>query len=615
MNGERHPFERIALSLSGGGTRAVGFHLGSMSYLDRIGLLDNVRMLSTVSGGSVVGMGYAAYSKIPKAGERPLKTLYGELRESLPQNPAQLVGLLQKAYHKQPVAPSGRRTMIANMAELYNHLFKFCHDKRFDLFWGGEPIHLEEIVFNATEFMTGVGFRFHKSVDDRPSGSEFAVLSAGYARQARLCDILASSTCIPVGFEPLEFPDDFRWPDDTVSVPKNRKTCDAICRELPANPNKPDRKKSVTLMDGGVYDNQGVFSILNIIGLTYDSRRAPEKKGDAYIPRDINLAGMFGGSGRQEPAERPANDIDLFIVSDTPLREMPIYEMANKPEKTGFLNLEKLKWIVSITLILLTGSTLFMGYAYFSTLLSDPHRLANWQNHIWDIFIYVIPLLLLLVCAGGGFFLLGRLKKYFGSRPAFRNNPDLRPKLWQYFKKRKFSDLAYMIESRLSSAIAMSSDVFMNRIRFLGLARVFNLPPLKGKVIINVIDSMIRDRQTLNNEAATSEVQNESIASLLDGAERLCDDTVSKASTVGTQFWLATEDMADLLACGQATMCYNLLRHMERMKKDGLAEIKSDLFKKIYHQAATDWEKLKAIPYYMMDDPYRDQNLQNPGQK
>lgn len=97
MSDEGHPFERIALSLSGGGTRAVGFHLGSMSYLDRIGLLEKVRMLSTVSGGSAVGMGYAVYSKTPKVGERPLKTLYRELRESLPQDPAQLVGLLQKA--------------------------------------------------------------------------------------------------------------------------------------------------------------------------------------------------------------------------------------------------------------------------------------------------------------------------------------------------------------------------------------------------------------------------------------------------------------------------------------------------------------------------------------
>jgi hypothetical protein len=279
--------------------------------------------------------------------------------------------------------------------------------------------------------------------------------------------------------------------------------------------------------------------------------------------------------------------------------------MATKPKTGGFLDLAKLKWIVSITLLLLTGSTLFMGYDYFSTLLSDPHRLADWHNYIWDMFIYVIPLLLLLVCVGGGLFLSGRLKNYFGSSPAFRNNPDLRPKLWHYFKRRKFSDLGYMFESRLSSAIAMSSDVFMNRIRFLGLARVFNLPPLKGKVIINVIDSLIRDKRTSQGEAANSDEQNESIARLLGGADRLCDDTVAKASKVGTQFWLATEDMADLLACGQATMCYNLLRQMDQMKKDSHADTKSDQFKKIYQQAATDWEKLKANPYYLMDDPYR----------
>ncbi len=604
MNDERHPFDRIALSLSGGGTRAVGFHLGSMAYLGRIGLLDKVRILSTVSGGSAVGMGYSVYCKKPKAGERPLMTLYRELRECLPKNPADLVELLQKAYDKQPVAPSGRRTLIANMAELYNHLFNFCNDKRFNLFWGGDSIHMEDIVFNATEFMTGVGFRFHKSADDRPSGSEFAILPPEYAKQARLCDILASSTCIPVGFEPFEFPDDFRWPDDTASVPKVRKTRDAICRQMPEIPNKPDPNRSITLMDGGVYDNQGIFSILNILGLTYDSARDREKQSDAYVSRDINLAGMFGGGGREEPAEHRARDIDLFIVSDTPVRDLPIYEMAEKPKKSGWLDLEKLKWIISITLLLLTGSTLFMGFAYFST-LSDTGHFESWRNHIWDMFIYVIPLLLLLVCVGGGLFLSGRLKDYFGSQPAFRNNPELRPRLWKYFKKRKFSDLGYMIESRLSSAIAMSSDVFMNRIRFLGLARVFNLPPLKGKVIINVIDSLIRDKLTLQGDDAPSDAGSKSIAELLAGADMLCDDTVAKASTVGTQFWLATEDMADLLACGQATMCYNLLRHMDWMKKNNSPETENDYFKKLYQQAAGDWEILKSNPYYLMNDPYK----------
>ena len=610
MSNDQHPFARIAISLSGGGTRAVGFHLGSLSYLDRVGLLENVRMLSTVSGGSAVGMGYAVYTALPNDGERPLKKLYRELRESIPRDPAQLVELLQKAYDKQPVAPSGRRTMIANMAELYNHLFEFCGNKTFDIFWQGESNHLEEIVFNATEFRTGVGFRFHKSSNnqDGPSGSEFACLPSKYARLARLCDILAASTCIPVGFEPIEFPNDFRWPDDTTSIPKVRKICDEICRELPGDPKKPDDRKSITLMDGGVYDNQGVFSILKILGLTYDSRRDREKGDDDYIPRDINLAGLFGGGGREEPAEHRAHDIDLFIVSDTPIREIPIYEMAKNPQKVGYLDPEKLKWIISITLLLLTGSTLFMGYAYFSTLLSDPHRLEHWQNHILDMFIYVIPLLLLLVCIGGGLFLSGRLKKYFGSQPTFRNNPELRPRVWRYLKKRKFSDLGYLLESRLSSAIAMSTDIFMNRIRFLGLARVFNLPPLKGKVIINVIDAIIRDKETVEKQAAGSEKPNESMAKLLDGVDRLCGDTVAKASTVGTKFWLETEDMADLLACGQATMCYNLLRHMDEMKRKDSPLAKNDHFQNLYLQAAKDWETLKANPYYLMNDPYMDLN-------
>ena len=171
MTTNQQPFERIALSLSGGGTRAVGFHLGTMSYLDRVGLLEKVRMLSTVSGGSAVGMGYAVYTTLPEDGQRPLMKLYSELRECLPRDPSKLVELLQKAYNRQPVAPSGRKTLIANMAELYNHLFKFCDDRIFDIFWQHKSTHLEEIVFNATEFRTGVGFRFHRSSNTRRSRS------------------------------------------------------------------------------------------------------------------------------------------------------------------------------------------------------------------------------------------------------------------------------------------------------------------------------------------------------------------------------------------------------------------------------------------------------------
>ena len=58
------PFEKIALSLSGGGYRAAAFHLGSMAYLDHakfdgISLLENVKIISTVSGGTITGVFYA----------------------------------------------------------------------------------------------------------------------------------------------------------------------------------------------------------------------------------------------------------------------------------------------------------------------------------------------------------------------------------------------------------------------------------------------------------------------------------------------------------------------------------------------------------------------------
>jgi NTE family protein len=52
--------ERIGLALSGGGSRAMAFHLGCLRALDKLGLLNRVEVLSTVSGGSVIGALYAA---------------------------------------------------------------------------------------------------------------------------------------------------------------------------------------------------------------------------------------------------------------------------------------------------------------------------------------------------------------------------------------------------------------------------------------------------------------------------------------------------------------------------------------------------------------------------
>src|SRR6266496_2999044 len=49
----------IGLALSGGGSRAIAFHLGCLRALDDLGLLERVDVLSTISGGSVIGAYYA----------------------------------------------------------------------------------------------------------------------------------------------------------------------------------------------------------------------------------------------------------------------------------------------------------------------------------------------------------------------------------------------------------------------------------------------------------------------------------------------------------------------------------------------------------------------------
>src|SRR2546426_238047 len=49
----------IGLALSGGGSRAMAFHLGCLRALDDLGILGRIGVLSTISGGSVVGALYA----------------------------------------------------------------------------------------------------------------------------------------------------------------------------------------------------------------------------------------------------------------------------------------------------------------------------------------------------------------------------------------------------------------------------------------------------------------------------------------------------------------------------------------------------------------------------
>lgn len=55
--------ERIGLALSGGGSRAVAFHLGCLRALHDRGILPRIAVLSSVSGGSVIAALYAYFDE------------------------------------------------------------------------------------------------------------------------------------------------------------------------------------------------------------------------------------------------------------------------------------------------------------------------------------------------------------------------------------------------------------------------------------------------------------------------------------------------------------------------------------------------------------------------
>src|ERR1043165_610993 len=54
---------RLGMALSGGGFRAAFFHIGILAQMARLGLLRHVEVISTVSGGSIIGALYYLYLK------------------------------------------------------------------------------------------------------------------------------------------------------------------------------------------------------------------------------------------------------------------------------------------------------------------------------------------------------------------------------------------------------------------------------------------------------------------------------------------------------------------------------------------------------------------------
>jgi predicted acylesterase/phospholipase RssA len=292
---------KIALAFSGGGYRAACFCLGTLSYLEKLkvkekSLLNHVVALSTVSGGTITG---AAYAIGLKKGE-PFHAIYRSLYRFIKE--ADLVGLsLDRLISKEGWGEGRVKSLINAFADVYDkELFR---EETFGTILSDEPaVHLKHISFNATEFSNALQFRFQWSEKiNNAETNEFARgiignndfrISEDAAREIRMADILAASSCFPGGFEPINFPTDFIRPN-SVNL-----------RKLSKEEGYP-----VGLMDGGIVDNQGIEPILLAEKRMKRSRANTEQQG---------------------------NELDLIIISDVASPYMEDYQASMQRPAKGW---------------------------------------------------------------------------------------------------------------------------------------------------------------------------------------------------------------------------------------------------------------------------------------
>jgi NTE family protein len=158
----------IGLALSGGGSRAIAFHLGCLRALNERGVLQKVSVISAVSGGSVIA-GMYAYSNddFERFDDRVVSLLRRGLQWSIVRHflsPPLLARVIMTNMISLPAAFFARllkrQPPLRRWAGLSDALEIALRDLFGDLQLSDVRRPNLDIVFNACELRTATAFRF-----------------------------------------------------------------------------------------------------------------------------------------------------------------------------------------------------------------------------------------------------------------------------------------------------------------------------------------------------------------------------------------------------------------------------------------------------------------------
>ncbi len=514
----------IGLTLSGGGYRAAAFHLGTMDYLQQIGMLDQVKMLSTVSGGTFTGAKWA----LSQAQNKSYNSFYDDYYQFLATTDLLSLGLDQLSEGENQ-APSQRQDMIVSMAQVYADTFlskKNGEPYRFGEILNAE-MNLREISFNATEFKHGLAFRFQRSENPKAYiGNQRIHISKEDAENVRMADIVAASSCFPGGFEPFAFPNDFVWPDKTIP--------ESLQAQFSDGP--------LALMDGGVYDNQGLQSLL--------------------------LAD-----------ERSANDLDMFIISDVDQKSdnlfpFPKIEVNNKKG----LSLETLAKL----------SIVFIGLLFISMIMMLYKLFTEDTGFIDFFFLGVIPVALVVTAIYTLVLVRKKTKKLLDMVPLVGRAA------WKDIKHLTTDELIEMISLRVASLFAMAGSIFMKRIRSLVYGLIYgDFRPTVRKAV-NELYAGKRISNLIYHLEAGEPFNKQLIKAGVSETSTNLTKITTRASRMSTTLWFENEQqLEDLIITGRATTCYNLMKYLVRnygIEPEKFPQQASQLWQRL----VKDWDKFNA---------------------
>lgn len=219
----------IALALSGGGFRAALFHLGALRRLNELGALSRVDTISSVSGGSIVSAFLAG-----RLGPWPADGASFEEFDRLVAAP--LKQLCTRNIRNGPILKRLLPWNWLNSQAAVNALSDTYKRRVSGLALGALPQH-PRFIYCATDLPFAVNWVFERErMGDYQAG--YMTPPPGYP----LARAVAASSCFPPIFSPLKphlqpgalkgGSDRSRWRDEIV--------------------------RSLSLSDGGVYDNMGI---------------------------------------------------------------------------------------------------------------------------------------------------------------------------------------------------------------------------------------------------------------------------------------------------------------------------------------------------------------------